>query len=474
MATFDELMKKEHVANHPIFNKSRKVAQESSLDKTDLNDLLSQAINPNQQTQNEGTNLRGLVFAASRAIEDTLAQFILPIAPRVAYNKTSDLKYARGDQSKIIEGTVLFNINFISESGVKKHATTAVRVVNGQATPPSIVNIDERAYVFSQDTMDEVLNRVTSYELLELRQEFEPPLNKQDREVAVALRNSIGWRARHLMDGYLCQPNTKSKTSATGVKGVPRGFKEAVDAMKEAEKAGEDTFPRSWVYVLHNYILPQVNTASKDSWEPHLINAGFCYNPMGMNRGRAVNAQVMDGGAIDIPDPGLYVVDADEKIEGNIKVYDFYFSDGTNVQFDQNSGQSLFAEGGGKSQEMSINDVPEEYTSLMTQTIQADKQAQGLDLDLDKFEDEGELDKDIEMEVSDEPVEVAELLQKMYPGTRTPMEREDQVKFHGGRGRIIDIDPDNDYIIIGHKGIEYRVKVDEIEPLPSTFKKMYM
>ena len=104
---------------------------------------------------------------------------------------------------------------------------------------------------------------------------------------------------------------------------------------------------------------------------------------------------------------------------------------------------------------------------------------------------QGDFEKEVEMEVDQEGIE--QLLDeepealghgpkgpKMYPETKTPIESGDGVKVKKGpggqgfQGTIVEVDEDGDYLIIKSKGMEYRVTVDDIEPVPSTFKKMYM
>lgn len=97
------------------------------------------------------------------------------------------------------------------------------------------------------------------------------------------------------------------------------------------------------------------------------------------------------------------------------------------------------------------------------------KKAQNLEEpELDKFEDE-----DIEEENIEEKIKSLN-----YPGTKTPMEPGDPVKFNGNggpfQGKIVEVYPEENNMIIKSKGLEYRVQVEEIEALPSTHKKMYL
>jgi len=70
------------------------------------------------------------------------------------------------------------------------------------------------------------------------------------------------------------------------------------------------------------------------------------------------------------------------------------------------------------------------------------------------------------------------MLDWFYEGTKTPIEMNDNVKFEGNdgpiRSQIVEIQEDNNCVIVKSKGIEYRVHVEDISPLDSTFKKMYL
>ena len=403
MATFDDLMKNKVVSDHPLLKgyhkmKARRDAQaypahglqedQESIDGGSLNDIFSMRGAP-QETR-EVTSMRGMVFEASKALQDTLSQFVLPIFPKVSYNNVRDVKYARDSQTDILEGLVLFNVHLVSKSGVRKEATIPVKVIRGEALPPSMMVIEGRLYTVSQDALDKVLDRVTSYEVPELRGMYDAPLNPQEKALAVGLRDFTGPLPRDNAQDY----TTKIKEAAIGTSAVPAGFAAVLEDIEAAEKDGLDTFPRPWIYLLRNYILNHVSTASRDAWEPHLINKSIALNPYGNNRGR--RAQMMIG---------------------------------------------------------------------------------------EEGQEEDMMGKDVELEVSAPPMDMEEVLEEvieqMYPGTRTPMEAGDGVKFGGPkkdqmRGNIVEGNPDNATLIIKSKGMEYRVKVDEIEALPATFKKMYM
>jgi len=166
------------------------------------------------------------------------------------------------------------------------------------------------------------------------------------------------------------QKTHKARTASMGT-AIPAGYEKVKSLMDKAQEEDKDTFPRSWIHVLRNYILEVVSTASQDAWATHLVNDGYVLNPYGNNnRGRDKTAQV-----------------------------------------------------------------------------------------------EGEWQEDEVTNAS------------FYPDTKTPIEVGDTVKFlaFGGpvRGNIVEINAEGGNVIIGSKGYEYRVAIEDIQPLPSTFKKMW-
>lgn len=504
MAKFEEVIKDSKVLNHPLLSTYRnlpkiraelvKHAQESN----DLSDIFSIG---GPLKGNTSLNLRNAVHEASKVLNDVLCQFDLPMFPKVSYERTRDVKYARNDSSRIVSGQIIFNVEFMSPSRVKRIATIPISVSSEGVITPSVMEVSGKTYLMSQKAIDDVLAGATSTYLPPIRNGFDPPLSKEDREAAVATRNEIGWQPRSSEPGaYMGNANrtskrrqpkkaqgmspdlakwykqyqaqgmdenealdkameTVEKLTASKVEKAPissmkssglfgnkykkipsqkmgpgvygpedfdqevyqekpltydeeedlkdigvygkklKSKKQAVYAvpsaytlvkkdLEEAEKKGEDTFPRIYEHLLRHYILNHVSTASKDEWMIPLINDGFCLNPYGTNvRSRKA-----------------------------FKSWE---------EFERHQAQ------------------------------------------VDAME------KEIDMEVDGPVVEP-----KYYRETKTPIEASDPVKFpgHGGpmKGTIVEIDEEGDFIIVKSKGLEYRVEVDSIEPLPSTFKKMYI
>lgn len=518
MPTFKELIRDKKVAKHPLLRGYRNLPKmRDNINKhaqalgEELTDMLSQGYQPEEKPK----NLHEMVREASMIVQDAFSQFDIPVTPKFFYETSRDLKHARNDETRVVEGSLIFGAEFRSTLGVRKRATVPIAISAGELIPPSVMEIDGRIYVVAQSSIDEILDRNQTYYTEPLRESYQsPPLNRFEREMAVDMKVSQGPQPRknpgsyymnqknvearrkgqkdldmdyldHYFDqmsswvaeqGYelIDEPrvghfgNVEYPTNEEGVSlsvfegsvdvsdkdtastlelnlfknesqvastyfrlddpfsphelspsspesfgnklsrrrkvaigGTPRMWAQVVEAMEKAEDDGKDTFPRSWIHVLRNYILDFVSTASKDAWEPHLINAGFCLNPYGKvtNRGR-MTAQAIQG-------------DFEKEVE---------------MEVDQDGIEQL------------------------------------LDEEPEALEAPGHGPKG----------------PKMYQDTKTPIESGDGVKVRKGpggqgfQGTIVEVDEDGDYLIIKSKGMEYRVTVDDIEPVPSTFKKMYM
>ena len=401
MPTFKELIRDKKVAQHPLLKGYRdlsKVRDNINKHAQALGEELTDVLSKGYQPEEKPKNLPEMVREASRIVQDVFFQFDIPVLPKFFYETSRDLRHARNDENRIVEGSLIFGAEFRSTLGVRKRATIAVPISAGELIPPSVMEMDNRIYVIAQASIDEILDRNQTYYNEPLRESYQsPPLNRFEREMAVEMKVSQGPQPRkNPREYYMNQRNVEARRKVA-VGGTPRQWEQVVEAMEKAEEDGKDTFPRSWIHVLRNYILDFVATASKDAWEPHLINAGFCINPYGKatNRGRGRKAQSIQG-------------DFEKEIE---------------LEVDEAGVEQL------------LDDEPEAPAK--------------------------------------EP--------RMYPETKTPIENGDGVKVKKGpgggqgfQGTIVEIDEEGDYLIIKSKGMEYRVTVDDIEPVPSTFKKMYM
>lgn len=285
MPIFSELIKDKTVKNHPLLQGYRNLPNiRESLNKhaQELGDMFS---SPAGYQEEPKRDLRATIHEASSVVQDAFTQFEIPIFPKISYNNVKGLKYARHDDTQITDGNVLFNVAFKALSGVGKNASVMVPIVGGEVIPPSVMEVDGRMYTISQQDLNTVLGKVTAYELPPIRDQYEAPLDKEEREQAVANRNEMGWQPRkHEPRNYMMQ-DTRQASEKTA-KGIPSAYKTVKEMMEKAEEDGLDSFPRPYIHVLKNYIMEVVNTASRDAWEPHLINQGFCINPYGDNRHR--------------------------------------------------------------------------------------------------------------------------------------------------------------------------------------------
>lgn len=394
MSFYDKIDKK--FQDHPLLKGYKnfpeirenlvKYAQE--LSELDLSDAFT------MKNKIEKRDLRTMVFEASKSINDLFSGFDLPIFPKISLNNAKEVTYSRHNASEVAEGIIDFNVELVAKSGVKKTARIPVVICEGEIVPPSIMSVDGSIYLISQDSINEILERITAYQLEPLRKNmFAPPLNRAEKEIAVQVRNELGWQAIERDNKRYMQQRTSSDKEA--VKSTPAGFELVVKEMKEAQEKLEDTFPRPYAYIERNYILKHVSMASKNNWEPHLINLGLCINTWG----KAPSSRA--------------VVTANKKAQEATK--------------------------------------------------------------------EADLEKEIDLEVSEPPVEVDESFEQnasdiFYSETKTPIEIGDRVKLLSENviGKVSEIDSERSLLIVDVKGTEYRVSVEDIKPLSSTFKKMYL
>lgn len=109
------------------------------------------------------------------------------------------------------------------------------------------------------------------------------------KEVSKVVNEVFGSKAER-SDGI--DTNLWASKNASMNTAIPPGYESCKELMDKAQEEGLDTFPRSWIHVLRNYILEVVGTASQDQWLAHLVNDGYVINPYGSNnRGRDKTAQ---------------------------------------------------------------------------------------------------------------------------------------------------------------------------------------
>jgi hypothetical protein len=325
-----------------------------------------------------------------------------------------------------------------------------VPIDRSRIIPPAILELDGRLYTIGQASIDEIVERSTSYQTEKLRDMYDPPLEGDELVMAVENKYDVGYIPRDSGDIFDVVKRSRKMSKVHGA------YELVTDAMREADKAGEDSFPRQWSYLAQKYILPIVDSASPDVWMDQLINDGFCINPYGVNRGRPTTTASKKAQFDDEGFEGPFIIDL-PGFEG--KVFESY------EDAYEALGSEYMEESRGQADKYSpaISDASSgEILDELSTFIREAKKAQVKD---EEFDDEEEILDSMDVEP------------RLYPGTKTPIEPEDKVKFNGHegpiRGKIVEVDPSDDYLIIESKGIRYQVHCDDIEVLPSTFSKMY-
>jgi len=516
-----KLFDKEHVKNHPLFaNRDERIqarrerilkhAQTVSGDFThgsslNLSDMFSE---PSRMgLMDKSQKISELIRVAMESAREMLDQFDFPIRPTLEYEKVKNVKSA-GNSDQVLSGTIVLLCKCATMMGTKQSFEIPVSVKAGTVVPPAVINYQGSDYVLAQSTVNAIVQRASSYELMPIRNMFDPPQDREERAMVTETRNQLGYQAREgggpisvrrrdskraqeedetsgakemvgppvyywkdedkgrdefdgtvvgrlfswhggqgtdeyvlasswnagksvpqslvesvienlnnlgeeeakeladdlheiliLKEEACYSPEKEASRTASMGTAVPAGYEKCKELMDKAEEEGLDTFPRSWIHVLRNYILELVSTASQDQWMTHLVNDGYVLNPYGTNRGRGKTAQAED-----------VEKDVDEEDEMEEEV-----------------------------------DVENEDNEV---------------------EEEGEEDTEKDEEAS-----------LLYEGTKTPIEIGDSIKFEGKedtiRGTIVEIDQELNKVIVKSKGFEYRVEIDDIKPLNKTFKKMY-
>lgn len=193
---FDELIKDSYVKNHPLLAgyrglKKARVSLEKSAQSMSYDDIFTSGKLYGETEAKK--DLKAYVYEASMAVNDVLNQFDIPMTPVVRFVGNREIKYAAHDPTQLVSGMLSFDVEFRTVKGVKRVATMMVPIASGEVLTPSVMEIEGRIEVVSQHAIDQVLERASSYQLAPVRQGYEPPLTKAERELAVGARNDMGW-----------------------------------------------------------------------------------------------------------------------------------------------------------------------------------------------------------------------------------------------------------------------------------------
>ncbi len=426
MSQYDNLLKKAHVRNHPLiagrdhYKRARAACRKYSQmmedtveeEKPELNDMFSQKENENTVDGGD-QKLSTLIYKASESVQDLMHQFNFPLPPALKFLAVKKVKRAATDADKVIEAEVRLEAKIETLTGSRQYLEVPVHIVKGAVIPPSMVYHDGREYLLTQTVVDKIVRRATSYSLDPLTSGWNaPPLRGAELAGQVELRNEQGYQPREYTDGFM---NVKKNSRNAQVQTTEERNKQVdprqLKLLSRKKKALRGGTPGGW-----KDVLELIQKAEED-------------------------------GTDTFPRPYPYLCR-----EYILELLPYAEKDAWEIPL-INMGYAINPYGDNRGR----------------------KSAKSADMD-----------KELDFEMSDKPVDAEEvmgevdefeLMERFYEGTKTPMELEDKIKFNGNdgpiRGQIVEIDPEADYMIVKSKGLEYRVHVEDIEPMNSTFKKMY-
>jgi len=493
MSNFDKLMKDPVVANHPLIKGSTR--KWSDTDYQGLNDIFS---TNNPYKKESIKDLTNIVKDATLCVQNVMNQFDVPRLPQVRFINHKDTKYASNDKTRIVSSILTFDVDFMTLTGVKRTASVPVVVRESGVIQPSVMYVNGSVEVISQSVVDNMIGRATSYSLPPVREGHDPLMNLQERAMATEVRNERGWieNGRNYQNYMLRKGGQKKSEVDAGTDDLwtKEGYElflentatDVWDRMIDymSREGGTTTIDDAWAWMVENGEVLDSGTQRQVNMHVGTMEAieNFSDN---------FNGDYYEAVVADI-DPYLaeYEKDGLERRAKTSKKAGLLVP----------SAYSLVVEDMKKAEKEGKDTFPRAYHHLMRNYIlnhvsTANKDQWMVHLindgyclnpygknmrtrrafkswkEFDKFAQE--IEKDIEMEVTGDPVEVDSMY---YPGTKTPIEISDGVRFTGSGGNIKGtvVDVLGDSLIVKSKGMEYRVPVEEVEPLPSTFRKMYM
>lgn len=583
MTNFDDTIKDKKIYGHPIFDGHRKWAQEDWKSPDELTDFFSDMNTP--YNKKKSRDLRSMVAEAAMVVQDQFAQFDIPMQPNIRFVHNRDTKYAKYDPNQIVSGKLEFEAEFLTLTGVKKKALIPVTVQDGEITPPSVMEVNGRLGIISAHEINEMLDRVTSYKLPQLRHTFEPPLTRDQRELAVETRNDTGWlpsTAQHR--NYMQRKNNSKQGYETRDKiygdlgDVPKvlDISENLDTLEELISSKIESYDVSiedWSEVDYNsavastddpsievhvasdnreitvklmdvqyeYVIDQF-TISADSLGDLTDNTNYeelsrihsiakrIAGRFGKSAVRTVALKIAQDYQSDELDEMMgYLKDLEEGriteeeyialLEGN-----YFQQPDEQIEYLKPSvGPSTMAPQK-MSKKQASKPVPTAYKNVVEMmeeaeedgtdtfprswdyllrkyilevvsvaskdawiiplindgfclnphgpTIRTRRKAASFKV-LDRIKRAQEIEKEIDLQVTDKPFETDEINkdQRFYTDTKTPVEVSDEVKLGKFTGTIVEVSGDS--VVVKSRGNEIKASISALEPMPSTFEKMY-
>lgn len=201
MPTFAELKKETHVTEHPLFvewdqrvEKMRAAMQQRTATDIDLVDIFSKTKQVGIKAGDRSLN--AFIQEAAFAAQEVVDVLDWPLPPRLTYNNAKHVKYARHDDTQVVDAEILFNVRIATVTGVTRQALLPVAISAGEVVPPSTLIFEDRMYVIGQTTINSIVNRNTSFYLEPLRRQYAPPFRNEELDIAVEHRNTLGYQPR--------------------------------------------------------------------------------------------------------------------------------------------------------------------------------------------------------------------------------------------------------------------------------------
>ena len=278
----DDLLNKPHVQRSKVL-KGFALEQQANSNRIAKGEELRDMFSERPSLASKDRKFSSVVLEAVQETRRVLSSLNFPMLPQIAYVKSRNVRFASHDETQVVSGVIDLNCRITSKSGVDVEATIPVNVRKGEVIPPTVMQFNGSDYVISQSSVDKIINRHSSFELMPLRDQYQPFQTRGEMLDTLSVRNAIGWQPR--MPRY---PNEKSSPV---IDRIPRrvgrilhqppiGWAAVVDVLEKAEDDGLDVFPRAWEHLYDTYIRPAVGEANKNDWEPFLVHEGFMINPL--------------------------------------------------------------------------------------------------------------------------------------------------------------------------------------------------
>lgn len=438
MGNINDITNKKSVRQSPVIKelkrrkaeriaKQRYIAQAYDPDtETDgLSDMFSKALEDSENDEIDAGDQRlsTLVYKSSMVVRDLLNQFNFPHMPDLSFVNTYNVKKAAVDDDRVVNAEIRLEASFKTASGVKRYLEIPVFIVKGAIIPPSTVYFDGQEKLLTQRLVDHMIHTATSYYMEPLRENWASPLIPQEELAArIETRNERGYQPRESA-GMFSVPKT-SKARVRRTKAERAKLKHS--KLQERRLSKKKGVPSGW-----STIVEMLEKAQKDGEDTFPRD----YNYLLRN----------------------YLLEVFPCVDNNHWEIALINAGWALNPYGNNRGRVTVA----SKKAQALDD------------FELELELAGKPVEVSDLETEGEYD--ILPEVDDaEP----EMVEWFYDGTKTPIEINDNIKFegHGGpiRAQIVELHTDSDAVIVKSKGMEYRVHVEDVKPLESTFKKMYI